>query len=154
MINPNDIFEVKTEIGLISISNEGEKIGTLTLRSNDAYEKVLGFNFGIRKTTKIQINGENKYVPNEDQYLGAAKVSIVEASGRVIMPLTPFELIKHAKEVKFEERFISFADVKGYNNDIRINFSFPPEAASVAPNVVYYEVAVTVLYSKRAKSTL
>lgn len=154
MVNTNEVFDVKTEDGLISISNEGEKIGTLTLRSNNAYEKVLGFNFIIKKTTKIVVNGETKYVPSDDLYSGPARVSIVEAAGRVIMSLTPFELLKHAKEQKYVDRFIEFADIKGYDNDIRVGFSFPPDPTSVAPNVVYYQIVATALYSKRVKSTL
>jgi hypothetical protein len=153
MVNTNEVFDVKTEEGFISISNEGEKLGQLTLRSNNAYEKVLGFNFIIKKTTKIVVNGETKYVPSEEPYLGPARVSIVEAAGRVIMSLTPFELLKHAKEQKYVDRFVEFDNIKGYDNDIRIGFSFPPDPTSVVPNVVNYQIIATALYSKRAKST-
>lgn len=153
MVDASKIFETKTEVGLVSISNESEKTSSLTLRSNDAYEMVLGFNFIIRKTAKITANGESKYYPSENPYGGAAMISVVEASGRVLMPQTPFELLKHAKEVEFERRFISIDGVKGFNNDIKVNFTFPPEPGSVAQDIVYYQVCATAVYSKRGKST-
>ncbi|WP_047452550.1 hypothetical protein [Alistipes sp. ZOR0009] len=153
MIDASKIFETKTEVGLVSISNESEKTSSLTLRSNAAYETVLGFNFIIRKTSKITVNNEAKYYPNETAYNGTAMISVVEASGRVLMPQTPFELLKHSKEVEFERRFISIEGVKGFDNDIKINFTFSPEPNSVGAEVVYYQVCATAVYSKRSKST-
>jgi len=151
MIDTTKIFEVGNQRGLVATSSEGQKIGTLTLRSNAAYESVLGFSFGIHNTTKMMVNGEAVYVENNVPYAGGARVSITDGNGKVILPMVPYGLLKWSDQQQFVNRFVEIANVRGYDSDINVRFEFQP-----TPNVdgepVRYIVTAQAIYSQRTKT--
>jgi len=151
MIDPKKIFEALSQRGLVVASSESAKIGTLTLRSNAAYENVLGFNFGIKTTKKLTIGDVTTYVEDSTEYIGGARVSIADANGNIILPMIPYELLKHAKETQFVDRFVEIADVRAYDADIYVRFEFPP-TPKVDNEEVRYMIDATALYSKRSKT--
>jgi hypothetical protein len=151
MIDTTKIFEAISQRGLAVASSESAKIATLTLRSNAAYENVLGFNFGIKTTKKLTVGDVTTYVEDSAEYVGGARVSITDANGKIILPMIPYELIKHAKEAKFVDRFIEISDVRAYDADIYVRFEFPP-TPKVDNEEVRFMVDATALYSKRVKT--
>jgi hypothetical protein len=152
MIDTTKIFEALSQRGMAIASSESAKIATLTLRSNAAYENVLGFNFGIKTTRKLTDGlGNTTYVEDSAEYVGGARVSITDANGKIILPMIPYELLKHAKETKFVDRFVEVAEVRAYDADIYVRFEFPP-TAKVDNEDVRFMVDATALYSKRSKT--
>lgn len=151
MIDTSKIFEVAAQQGMAEASAESAKIATLTLRSNAAYENVLGFNFGFKNVTKV-IDGVNvSYVESAIPYVGGARVSITDANGKIILPMTPYALIKHSDYQKFVDRFIEVANVRAYDADIHVRFEIPPTPKVDSENVRFI-VQATALYSQRAKT--
>lgn len=151
MIDTTKIFEVASQQGLAVASSESAKIATLTLRSNQAYENVLGFNFEFVNTTKVVDGATTSYVESATPYVGGARVSVTDANGKIILPMTPFSLLKHSDYQKFIDRFIEIANVKGYDADIHVRFEIPP-TAKVDLEDVRYIVKATALYSQRIKT--
>lgn len=151
MINVADIFEAKSLRGLVVSSAETAKIGTLTLPANKAYDKVLGFNFSIKNTTKVMVGDVATYVENATPYIGGARVSITDGNGKVILPMVPYELLKHSPEEQFVNRFIEVANISGDAADIYVRFEFTP-TPKVDLEDVRYSIDATALYSQRKKT--
>lgn len=112
MLNTKEIYEIKTEKQIMAV-NQNET--TISLRGNQNMDKVLGVNILIWEND--QATGLVPFVEVSANPL----VSIQESTGRVLIPLAPYQLLRASNEVAFAEKFVEFDGVKGHDQDINIS---------------------------------
>lgn len=114
MLNTKEIYEIKTEKQIMA-ANQTD--ATISLRGNQNMDKVLGVNILIWEND--QATG---LVPIAELSANPL-VSIQESTGRVLIPLAPYQLLRASNEVSFSEKFVEFEGVKGHDQDINVSIN-------------------------------